>query len=69
MNNNKSMCVGGEVDEMFPVVLCRFVMLQFHDPESFFKKPSPVSVPDLLRGLEPAAEPLWAYFTFRISGD
>lgn len=56
------MCVGGEVDEMFSEVLSRFVMLQFYDPEPFLKKSSPVSIPDLLCGLEPAAEPLWAYF-------
>ena len=56
------MCVGGEVDGMCSKVLSRFVMLQIYDPESFLKKSSPVSIADLLCGLEPASGPLWAYF-------
>lgn len=68
-NNNKSMCVGGEVDEMFLVVFCRFVMFQFYDFEFFFKKFSFVFVFDLLRGFELVVEFFWVYFIFRILGD
>lgn len=47
------MCVGREVDEMFPTVLSTF-----YDPESFLKTSSLVSIPDFLCGIEPTARPL-----------
>ena len=63
MNNNTSICVLVErwmecVQRSCPGLLC-FSSLTLNP---FLKKFSPVSIADLLCGLEPASGPLWAYF-------
>ena len=64
MNNNKSICVLVEkwmecVQKSCPGLLCFSSMTLNHFLK---KKSSPVSIADLLCGLEPDSGPLWAYF-------
>ena len=66
------MCVGGEVDGMCSKVLSRFVMLQFHDPESLKKKKKNLALSPLLTycvALSQILDLSGPIFTSGISGD